>query len=417
MKAYKVIKKSKTLQSEILLPASKSISNRLLVMRSLEKALVHFDNLSESDDTYLMRLYLSFIATCSDSKIPMVVDAHNAGTVFRFLTAYLAQKPGKWLVTGSDRMKQRPVADLVAALRSVGAEIEYKEKEGYPPLMIYGKRLSGDEVEINASTSSQFVSAMMLVAPHFTNGLKIKLTGKAVSTSYIDMTLKLMRDFLVEVDYKDHEIQVQHGHYFVRKLTVEADWSSAAFWYQMVAFLPDARISLPGLQDKSTQGDRFLVEVFEKLGVHTEFSEQGVVLTHSGKTSSEINFDFSDAPDIVPSVMTTCAALGVKGFFTGIEHLRVKESDRIAVMQNELGKIGAQIEKKGNGYELIPGKKISESPVFESYKDHRIAMCLAPLALLYDEVKVEDPDVVIKSYPNYWKDLESTGCFKLVKEK
>lgn len=417
MKAYKVLKKSKTLQSEILLPASKSISNRLLVMRSLEKALVHFDNLSESDDTCLMRLYLSFIATCSDSKIPMVVDAHNAGTVFRFLTAYLAQKPGKWLVTGSDRMKQRPVADLVAALRSVGAEIEYKEIEGYPSLMIYGKRLSGDEVEINASTSSQFVSAMMLVAPHFTNGLKIKLTGKAVSTSYIDMTLKLMRDFLVEVDYKDNEIHVQHGHYFVRKLTVEADWSSAAFWYQMVAFLSDARISLPGLQDKSTQGDRFLVEVFEKLGVHTEFSEQGVVLTHSGKTSSEIKFDFSDAPDIVPSVMTTCAALGVKGFFTGIEHLRVKESDRIAVMQNELGKIGAQIEKNGNGYELIPGKKTSEQLVFESYKDHRIAMCLAPLALLYDEVKVGDPDVVIKSYPNYWKDLESTGCFKLVKEK
>ena len=417
MKAYKVLKKSKTLQSEIVLPASKSISNRLLVMRSLEKALVHFDNLSESDDTYLMRLYLSFIATCSDSKIPMVVDAHNAGTVFRFLTAYLAQKPGKWLVTGSDRMKQRPVADLVDALRSVGAEIEYKEKEGFPPLMIYGKRLSGNEVKINASTSSQFVSAMMLVAPHFTNGLKIKLTGKAVSTSYIDMTLKLMKDFLVDVDYKDNEIKVHHGHYFVRKLTVEADWSSAAFWYQMVAFLPDARISLLGLQDKSTQGDRFLVDVFEKLGVKTEFSDEGVVLIHSGKVSSDIKFDFSDAPDIVPSVMTTCAALGVKGFFTGIEHLRVKESDRIESMQTELGKIGAQIVEKGNGYELIPGKKISEPLVFDSYKDHRIAMCLAPLALLYDEVKVEDPDVVIKSYPNYWKDLESTGCFKLVKEK
>lgn len=417
MKAYKVLKKNKTLQSEIVLPASKSISNRLLVMRSLEKALVHFDNLSESDDTYMMRLYLSFIATCSDSKIPMVVDAHNAGTVFRFLTAYLAQKPGKWLVTGSERMKQRPVADLVTALRSVGAQIEYKEEEGFPPLMITGKRLSGDEVEINASKSSQFVTAMMLVAPHFTNGLKIKLTGKPVSTSYIDMTLKLMKDFLVDVDFQDNQIQVQHGHYFVRKLTVEADWSSAAFWYQMAAFLPDSRISLPGLQDKSTQGDRFLAEVFDKLGVKTEFSDEGVVLMHSGNTSSEIKFDFSDAPDIVPSVMTACAALGVKGFFTGIEHLRVKESDRIESMQNELGKIGAQIVKNGKGYELIPGKKNAETLTFESYGDHRIAMCLAPLALLYDEVKVEDPDVVIKSYPNYWKDLESTGCFKLVMEK
>lgn len=417
MKAYKVLKESETLQSEIMLPASKSISNRLLVMRSLEKALVHFDNLSESEDTYMMRLYLSLIATCSDSSIPMVIDAHNAGTVFRFLTAYLAQKHGKWLVTGSDRMKQRPVDDLVTALRSVGAQIEYTEEEGFPPLMITGKRLSGDEVEINASKSSQFVSAMMLIAPHFTKGLKIKLTGKPVSTSYIDMTLKLMKEFLVDVDYKDREIQVQHGHYFVRKLTVEADWSSAAFWYQMVAFQPGARISLPGLQDKSTQGDRFLVEVFEKLGVKTEFSEEGAVLTHAGKVLSEIRFDFSDAPDIVPSVMTTCAALGVKGFFKGIEHLRVKESDRIESMQNELGKIGAQIVKKGNGYELIPEKKTPGSLVFEIYGDHRIAMCLAPLALLYDEVKVEDPEVVVKSYPNYWRDLESTGCFKMVKEE
>ncbi len=417
MKAYRVLKKNVVLQSEIVLPASKSISNRLLVMRSLEKALVHFDNLSESDDTYMMRLYLSFIATCSDSKIPMVIDAHNAGTVFRFLTAYLSQKSGRWLVTGSERMRQRPVAYLVEALRSLGAQIEYTENEGFPPLMITGKRLSGDVVEINASTSSQFVSAMMLVAPHFTNGLKIKLIGKPVSTSYIDMTMRLMKEFLVEIERNGNEIQVKHGHYFVRKLTVEADWSSAAFWYQMVAFQPGTWVSLPGLKYKSSQGDRFLVEVFEKLGVKTEFSESGVLLTHSGKVSSKINFDFSDAPDIVPSVMTTCAAMGVKGHFTGIEHLRIKESDRIESMQNELGKIGAQIMKKGNGYELIPGKNIEQSLVFESYGDHRIAMCLAPLALLYDEVKIEDPDVVVKSYPNYWKDIESTGCFKLVEEK
>lgn len=417
MKAYKVLKKSENLKSEIVLPASKSISNRLLVMRSLEKALVHFENLSESEDTYMMRLYLSFIATCSDSKIPMVIDAHNAGTVFRFLTAYLAQKPGKWLVTGSERMRKRPVADLVDALRSLGAEIDYTENEGFPPLMITGKKFSGEEVEINASSSSQFVSAMMLIAPHFSNGLKIKLTGNAVSTSYIDMTMRLMKDFLVGVERKGNEIQVHHGHYFVRKVTVESDWSSAAFWYQMVAFLPEAQIILPGLQDKSTQGDRFLVEVFEKLGVKTVFAETGVVLTHTGKAASEISFDFSDAPDIVPSVMTACAVQGVKGFFTGIEHLRIKESDRIESMQNELGKIGARIVKKGGGYELIPGKYTGEPLVFSTYGDHRIAMCLAPLALLFDELKIEDPDVVAKSYPNYWKDIESTGCFKLVKEK
>jgi len=283
--------------------------------------------------------------------------------------------------------------------------------------MITGKRLTGDVVEINASSSSQFVSAMMLIAPHFTNGLKIKLTGKSVSTSYIDMTMRLMNEFLVEVNRNGNEIQIKPGHYFVRKLSVEADWSSAAFWYQMIAFQPGSSVLLPGLQDKSSQGDRFLVDVFEKLGVTTIFSESGVLLSHSGKVASEINFDFSDAPDIVPSVMTTCAVLSVKGFFTGIEHLRIKESDRIESMQNELGKVGAQIQKKGDGYALIPGKKTDQSLVFQSYGDHRIAMCLAPLALLYNEVKIEDPDVVVKSYPNYWKDIESTGCFKLVKEK
>lgn len=417
MNTYKVNSKDGNLQSVIVLPTSKSISNRLLIMRSLEGALVHFGNLSEADDTYMMRLYLSFIGTCSDSKIPMVIDTYNAGTVFRFLTAYLAQKEGKWLVTGSERMKQRPIADLVAALRSLGAQIEYKEKEGFPPLLITGVHLNGDTVQINASTSSQFVSALMLIAPHFSKGLKIKLTGKAVSTSYINMTVRLMQNFLVDVDRKGDEIRIHPGHYFVRKMTVEADWSAAAFWYQIVAFQPGARVSLPGLRDQSTQGDRFLVNVFDSLGVETRFTDKGAELSYTGNILPEIDFDFTNAPDIVPSVMTACAALGVKGFFTGIEHLRIKESDRIECMQEELGKIGTNITKKGKGYELVPGTKVKEHLIFNSYGDHRIAMCLAPLALLFQNVEIEDPKVVAKSYPKFWDDLESTGCFSLSEKK
>ncbi len=413
MKAYKVTTTGKNLNSEIELPASKSISNRLLVMRALEKSKVLFNNLSEAEDTYMMRLYLSSINTCADSHIPMVIDAHNAGTVFRFLTAYLAQKEGKWLVTGSERMKLRPVEELVNSLRNLGADIEYIEKEGFPPLMIKGKKLSGGTVEMNASASSQYVSALMLIAPHLNNGLIIQLKGKPVSTSYIDMTAKLMSDFLIKTEQKDNTIHIPHGHYFIRKLNIEPDWSSAAFWYQMVSMKKEAVVFLPGLRENSVQGDRFLAEVFKSLGVNSEFSPNGVQLTHSGKIKTSIDYDFSNAPDIVPSVMSACAALGVKAKFSGIEHLRIKESDRIATMEEELGKLGATITKASNSYILEPGNKKVSEITFNSHGDHRIAMCLAPMALKYSTVIISDPDVVAKSYPDYWDDLKKSKIFNL----
>lgn len=413
MKAYKVTTTGENLNSEIELPASKSISNRLLVMRALEKSKVLFNNLSEAEDTYMMRLYLSSINTCAASHIPMVIDAHNAGTVFRFLTAYLAQKEGKWLITGSDRMKLRPVEELVNSLRMLGADIEYIEKEGFPPLMIKGKKLSGGTVEINASASSQYVSALMLIAPHLNNGLTIKLIGKPVSTSYIDMTAKLMSDFLIKIEQKNNTVHVNHGHYFIRKLTIEPDWSSAAFWYQMVSMNKESTVFIPGLKENSVQGDRFLVEVFNSLGVNSQFNSSGVQLTHSGKIKASIDYDFSNAPDIVPSVMSACTALGVKAKFSGIEHLRIKESDRIATMEEELGKLGTEITKEGNSYLLEPGNKKVSEIIFNSHGDHRIAMCLAPMALKYSTVIIEDPDVVAKSYPNYWNDLKKSKLFNL----
>jgi 3-phosphoshikimate 1-carboxyvinyltransferase len=397
------------------LPASKSISNRLLIMRALERSKVLFDNLSEAEDTYMMRLYLSFINTCAGSEIPLSLDTHNAGTVFRFLLAYLSRQDGKWLLTGGERMRQRPIGALVNALRSLGADIKYTEKEGFPPLLIHGKMLNGGLVELNASSSSQYVSALMLVAPYLPGGLTIRLKSEPVSSAYIDMTATLMQDFGAKVSLSKKEVRVEQGRYNIETVSVERDWSAAAFWYEMAAFNADAGIHLPGLSENSVQGDKFLMTVFAKLGVRSDFTEEGLVLTHTGKVAKSIDFDFTHAPDIVPSVMTACAGLGVEARFSGIEHLRIKESDRILSMQQELGKTGTEIVQEGESYLLHPGNKHPEKLIFNSHGDHRMAMSLAPLAMKFGTVSIVEPDVVKKSYPRYWDEMEKTGMFLLEK--
>ena len=405
----------KKLTGTFSLPASKSVSNRLLIMRALEWSKVLFDNLSEAEDTYMMRLYLSFINTCAGSNIPLSLDTHNAGTVFRFLLAYLARQDGKWLLTGGERMRQRPIGALVDALRSLGADIKYTEKEGFPPLLIHGKNLNGGEVELNASSSSQYVSALMLIAPYLSGGLTIRLKTKPVSSTYIDMTTTLMQNFGAQVSMSQKEVRVEPGSYSVKKVRVERDWSAAAFWYEMVAFNTGASVHLPGLSEESVQGDRFLTTVFDRLGVVSDFTEEGLVLRNSGKVAKTIDFDFTHAPDIVPSVMVACAGLGVEAHFSGIEHLRIKESDRILSMQQELEKIGTEIVQDGKYYILHPGKSSVEKFIFNSHGDHRMAMSLAPLAMKYGTVSVIEPEVVKKSYPGYWDEMEKTGVFMLGK--
>jgi len=402
---------NKKLAGTYALPASKSLSNRLLIMRALQRSKVLFDDLSEAEDTYMMRLYLSFINTCAGSDIPLSLDTHNAGTVFRFLLAYLARQDGQWLLTGGERMRHRPIGALVDALRSLGADIKYTEKEGFPPLLIKGKNLNGGVVELNASSSSQFVSALMLIAPHLTGGLTIQLKTEPVSSAYIDMTATLMQDFGAEVLLSKKKIRVEEGSYKIEKVRVERDWSAAAFWYEMVAFAAGASVQLPGLSKNSVQGDRFLTTVFDRLGVHSDFTKDGLVLSHTGKVAKTIDFDFTHAPDIVPSVMVACAGLGVEAHFSGIEHLRIKESDRILSMQQELGKIGAEIVQDGKHYVLYPGKSPVQELIFSSHGDHRMAMSLAPLAMKFGTVTMKEPDVIKKSYPGYWDEMEKTGLF------
>ncbi len=405
----------KKLSGTFELPASKSISNRLLIMRALERSKVLFNNLSEAEDTYMMRLYLSFINTCAGSEIPLSLDTHNAGTVFRFLVAYLSRQDGKWLLTGGERMRQRPIGALVDALRSLGADIKYTEKEGFPPLLIHGQKLNGGVVGLNASSSSQYVSALMLIAPHLPGGLTIRLKTEPVSSAYIDMTATLMRDFGAEVSVSGKEIRVGQGGYHVDVVEVERDWSAAAFWYEMVAFNAGSGVLLPGLSENSVQGDRFLTTVFAELGVRSDFTDDGLVLSHTGKVAKTIDFDFTQAPDIVPSVMVTCAALGVEARFSGIEHLRIKESDRILSMEQELGKIGAEIVQEGISYLLHPGDLQHGKLIFNSHGDHRMAMSLAPLAIRFGTVSIVEPDVVKKSYPGYWGEMEKTGLFLMEK--
>jgi 3-phosphoshikimate 1-carboxyvinyltransferase len=405
----------KKLTGTFSLPASKSVSNRLLIMRALERSKVLFDDLSEAEDTYMMRLYLSFINTCAGSDIPLSLDTHNAGTVFRFLLAYLARQDGKWLLTGGERMCQRPIGALVDALQSLGADIKYTEKEGFPPLLIHGKSLKGGEVELNASSSSQYVSALMLIAPYLPGGLTIRLKTIPVSSTYIDMTNTLMQNFGAKVSLSPKEVSVEQGSYSVKKVRVESDWSAAAFWYEMVAFHAGSSVHLPGLSENSVQGDRFLTTVFARLGVDSDFTEDGLVLRHSGKLAKTIDFDFTNAPDIVPSVMVACAGLGVEAHFSGIEHLRIKESDRILSMQQELEKIGTEIVQEGKHYILYPGKSSVGKLIFNSHGDHRMAMSLAPLAMKFGTVAVIEPDVVKKSYPGYWDEMEKTGIFIMEK--
>ncbi len=346
----------------------------------------------------------------------MVVDCGHAGTVMRFLTAFLTQYQGKWLLTGSNRMQQRPIGELVQVLRAMGADIKYIKNEGTPPLLIKGKRLTGGTFDMNPSVSSQFISALMLIAPRLKEGLKLKFDKRPVSFSYIEMTASLMKQMDVHVEIEPEQINISASRYKLKPLAVEPDWSSAAFWYELVA-LTGSTVTFPGLTAGSLQGDKALVEVFKMLGVTSRENSEGITVSKTNNPAPKIDFDYTGCPDIVPAVMATCSALGTEAIFRGIEHLRYKESDRIEKMERELAKTGTRIHAGKNMYKLLPGKKPEKEPFFETHNDHRLAMALAPLAARFGKVHISDPDVVIKSYPAFWNQLKKTGMFTLSEQQ
>jgi 3-phosphoshikimate 1-carboxyvinyltransferase len=290
-------------------------------------------------------------------------------------------------------------------------EIGFTEKDNFTPLRIVGSDVNGGTVDVDASSSSQFVTALMLIAPYLEQGLEIRLTKKTVSFSYIEMTQKLMREFGVAVEISENKIWVNPGEYQMKPYPIEPDWSSASYWYEVAALSESADIFLEGFLDESVQGDRIVATLFEQLGVSTHFEDKGIRLKSTANVVSSFSYDFTACPDLVPAILATCAGKGVRANITGVEHLRFKESDRLAALQTELQKTGSVLKRKGSTYELLPStNRLSQTDcVFDSHGDHRLAMALAPLALTSASVKINNPEVVGKSYPGFWEDMDSVG--------
>jgi len=401
----------------ISLPASKSISNRLQVMNFLSGNQSKIDNLSDAGDTLLMQRLLHLVKNNQSNLCdPIELDTANAGTVMRFLTALLAVTPGRWLLTGSERMQQRPVQPLADALISLGTEISYTKENGFPPLLIVGNAsLLGGVVKLSAGISSQFISALMMIGPLLKGGLEIELLDEIVSAAYIRMTQELMQQAGANVSTSENVIQITEGSYHKGTgiFTVEPDWSAAAFWYEMAAFDPQAAILLKGLSEKSVQGDSVLPLIFENFGVKSVFIPDGLLLSGSGNPAvSSFSYDFTDCPDLVQAVAVTCAALGIETELNGLKSLRLKETDRIEALKSELTGLGYFISTEGDQIHFWGNSGFGKNkgfPVIKHYDDHRMAMSFAPLALLFGKIYLDDPAVVQKSYPRFWEDLANAG--------
>lgn len=389
------------LEGIVTLPASKSIANRALVVASLGDFVSSLKNLSDCDDTQAVVKVLS-----SGTHVPNV---GAAGTAMRFLTAYYAQKEGVWELSGSERMHQRPIGILVDALRQLGADITYMEKEGYPPLRIVGKSLKGGEVFLNGGVSSQYISALLMIAPMMQQGLRLNLTDQVVSVPYIEMTLSLMRYFGVVSTFDGKTIQITPQVYKAASFVVENDWSAASYWYAIAALHPCVQLRMPYLQAESWQGDAHAARLFEPLGVTTEFVENGVNIRHTACTLP-LNYvcDLSSQPDLAQTLVVVCLLLGVPFEFSGLGNLKIKETDRIAALIKECRKMGYVLCEITEGVLVWKGERVpAEQPIcIDTYEDHRMAMAFAPAVLKLGHMCINNPLVVTKSYPQFWEEFE-----------
>lgn len=383
------------------LPASKSISNRAIVIDALAGRTSKLLNLSEANDTQLMKKLI--VST------DIQWDVEDAGTTMRFLTAYSAITGKNKVITGTGRMKQRPIGILVDALRKLGAEIEYLEKEGFPPIKTLGfKGQLTSELSIRGDVSSQYISALMMVAPGLQKGLRLKFEGAVTSRPYIEMTATLMNQFGVDCHVLEREVLIPGQSYVPTAITIESDWSAASYWYAFTALAEKAEIELPNMTMKSLQGDRVIVDIMEILGVKSKPKGNSLILT-KGAYQHELSWDFTHCPDLAQTISVVCAAKGINGSFTGLDSLRIKETDRIKALQQELGKLGATFLEEGGKWILTPSENRQfKALLFNTYLDHRMAMAFAPLSTLAD-VTLEDPNVTRKSYPKFWDDVRGLG--------
>lgn len=399
-----ILRAPKTISGSINLPSSKSISNRALILKALAGDETPIKNISDCDDTQVM-------LAAFDENNGDIINVKAAGTSMRFLTAYFSRTPGDRVMTGTTRMKQRPIHVLVNALRNLGADIAYMENEGFPPLRVKGKELEGGEISLSGDISSQFISALLMIAPTMSKGLKIKLEGNVISKPYIHLTLEMMKQFGVYPKWTDDIILVNHEDYKPTDYQVESDWSASSYWYSMMALSSQSEIFLEGLNEKSLQGDARVADLFEDLGVHTTYLDGGVRLTKSEVRIKKMFNNFESEPDLAQTFAVTCCMLGIPFLFTGLQTLKIKETDRIEALKVELRKLGYVLVDRDNSILEWDGERCAPEadPIIHTYDDHRMAMAFAPAAFKLEQLKIADPGVVSKSYPKFWKDLESVG--------
>ena len=403
------------LNQAICLPASKSISNRALIIYALSGGSQMPQNLSDCDDTEVIIHALRFM--------PTEIDIKAAGTAMRFMTAYLSVMKGTHTLTGTERMKHRPIGILVNALKALGADIKYAGTDGYPPLQITGKTLKGGLLSIPGNVSSQYISALLMIGPMLKNGLTLQLTGDIISRPYIDLTLWTMGEFGADAEWTSADtITVKPKPYQDREYFIENDWSGASYWYEMVALSSnqDSEIKLTGLMDGSKQGDSVTRYIFSLLGVKTTFETkkegvpQTITLKQSGRCVSRLDYDFVNSPDLAQTFVVTCAAKGIPFHFKGLSTLKIKETDRIEALKKEMRKLGYVLHDVNDSELYWDGERCEPSMEegIDTYDDHRMALAFAPYALVAEGLKINNPHVVTKSYPHYWEDLKQAG-FKI----
>ncbi len=395
---------------QLSITGSKSETNRLLLLQALYPNLV-LENTSNSDDSKVMLKALAI--THHPSPITQTIDIHHAGTAMRFLTAYFAIQEGKEIIlTGSSRMKERPIKILVEALQQLGAEISYEENHGFPPIRIKGKKITQNKVALPANVSSQYISALLLIAPKLENGLELTLEGEITSIPYIKMTLALLNDIGVETTFVENQITVKPLHTINSQLfTIESDWSSASYWFSIIALSPiGTQITLSSYKENSLQGDAALAEIYKSFGVETVFNYNNSITISKIHTHHPLPFthNLNNSPDIAQTIAVTCFGLEIGCHLTGLHTLKIKETDRLEALKNELTKLGATVFVTNDSLTLEPSVKINENISVKTYQDHRMAMAFAPLALL-TSIVIEEAEVVSKSYPTFWEDLEKFG--------
>ena len=392
---------NKTIYGAIDLESSKSISNRLLILKEFCKTKFEIQNLSNAKDTKILNELLYSFKSTKD------INCEDAGTALRFVIAFLATKEGIWKVSGSERMHERPVKPLIDCLTELGSEIKYLEKEAVPPIEIKSKKLKSKKLSLPGDISSQFISALLMIAPTIENGLTLEITSKVLSKPYIDMTLNLMSEFGIKYSWENNLIKVEKQNYLAKNIKVENDWSAASFWYSFLALSKSGEIKIPNLYANSIQGDSVLSIIYSKLGIKTEFNADSIILSKTKNIAKEIELDLSNHPDLALPIIVTCSGLGIKAHLMGLESLKIKESNRLECIKKELEKFNVICSISDSSIKIKENQNIVQpKSTIECHNDHRIAMSIAPLCMKVNSIKFDNKNIVNKSYPKFWEDFD-----------